>query len=471
MKNKLGFLFLAALIAGCTSNSGGPGGGAAPKGNVNTKIAQSGTAALTANTAIFEAGQGARGPNLMQLKTLESTSAKASQSKSEAQKMTQAKKDRVLTAMQNGNCKMDFVNPSDSLQAPSQSMAAQFPKLKMKVSGASCPMEMSLEMHMGSNMEDICQEAQGVAHCKFSYKVNMTYRVLEQKLKEELGVVSGEMSMVFNADETLPADFSPEEAFTQITKMKADMNLKVVDLDSQVYLISGLQDIDIKMIQSMSGHQMNFAVTGAAKEEFRYFAQATNTESNLVATAVFNGTSATEKYLVDGVEVTAEAYMAERDKFANSMLNSNDSGNQGEQNPPVETEPPTDLQPLPGQPTPAPAPPVNPTPVPFAGYACMLQDNVSRNVFIAYASQERIASSKVKQACQQATGNSCNGFADCEQQELNSSAWFCEASNAGKVFGGFGASKVEAQYFAKKDCIEQTNSGSWYVHDSDCVHQ
>jgi hypothetical protein len=105
--------------------------------------------------------------------------------------------------------------------------------------------------------------------------------------------------------------------------------LKVVDPNSQVYLISGAQETKVQVTveppaPSSPNRSSTIQMSGAISEQLHYSAEATGVESDLTASLVSNGSGAPqEKYFVDNVSVSAEAYVNEREKFANSLMKLN----------------------------------------------------------------------------------------------------------------------------------------------------
>jgi len=142
--------------------------------------------------------------------------------------------------------------------------------------------------------------------------------------------------------------------------------------------------------------------------------------------------------------------------------------------------PPTSGEP---NPNPFPTPPTNPTPFPEQPptaerkWVCTVKDYAKKNIYIGYGPVEFVAGSKAKQACQQAGSKECYSTSDCEEQETNPQAWFCEAKNYsnGKIFSGTGASKTEAGFFAQKSCFSSSrdslSSCPMSISSFDCVRQ
>jgi hypothetical protein len=336
-----------------------------------------------------------------------------------------------------------------------------------------------------------------VMACKFNAAMKMSYRILDEKLASQLEVTSGHMNMNFEVDQTMPAGQGGQADMNMVMKGKGGFDLKAVDLDGQPHLISGTQDINMKMIMPVpsQGQQSVPQLFGGMKEELRYLHQASGVESFLRATLTMNGNNANENYSVDGVSVTAEAYVSERDKFANSMMafGKQESANgSSDTQQPTHPQPPTNpipqptsqpfpqppTQPVPQPPT-QPNPPTNPQPLPPSTdrkWVCVVENYSNKDVFVGYGSVEFVARSKAKQACQNTAGNSCSSLEECEQQDPNPNAWYCQTKNyaTNRIFDGTGGSKTEAGYNARKACFlasGNSSSGCQTVYGSDCTRQ
>jgi hypothetical protein len=104
----------------------------------------------------------------------------------------------------------------------------------------------------------------------------------------------------------------------------SNFDLTAVDLQGSAYLVKGTDTAKITMAytgspQGQTIPQMN----GAIKEDLQYLDQADGTQSTLSASKTSDGNKLVESYTVDGVTVTEKEYMAEREKFANSMMRPN----------------------------------------------------------------------------------------------------------------------------------------------------
>ncbi|MBL7670072.1 MAG: hypothetical protein JNM39_06270 [Bdellovibrionaceae bacterium] len=177
---------------------------------------------------------------------------------------------------------------------------------------------------VGINGGAICSERPGAFVCQFNINVNMTYRVQDEKLAKDLQASSGHIKMRLGMEQTSP---SKDNQMDMNIKSKADLDLKVVDPNSKAYLISGAQEFKMQIASQSAGPESSpdmsagVQMFGGMSEQLHYSAEATGVESDLNASIVFNGNSAPEeKYFVDDVFVSSEAYASERDKFSNSMM-------------------------------------------------------------------------------------------------------------------------------------------------------
>jgi hypothetical protein len=492
MNTKLSIAVLGALIAACSNGGSGNSG---PNGNVNSKVSEKAAHTLASQTAMFEMGRSKTGNDSNWMADDLVSSVQSTGSKSEVQQKVNLLNQSVHTTA----CKVEFA-PTGGTVSTQSNQGLQFSPGKMKISGASCPIEVSLDITLlGASGASPCQESQAGMSCKFNAAMKMSYRVLDQKLAAELGLTSGHANMNFEIEQALPIGPSGSTGPSQFDfgmKNKAAFDLKAVDLEGQPYLLSGHQDINFKMVMPAPGPGQTSVpqLFGGAKEDLKY--ETAGVSSSLLATATINGSSPDEKYYVDGALVTLKAYVLERQKFENSMMS---MGPREQQENPSQTSQPAPM-PVPGQatpgpvpqpPVPAPQPPVPapqppapipqppaPAPQPPAGdrkWICVSEDYSNKNVFVGYGSVEFVAKSKAKQACQAASPNSCSASMTCEEQEANPNSWFCETKNyaTGGVYNGSGASKTEASYAARKDCFDASGSSSGSCqtpYSSDCVH-
>lgn len=486
---KYQYILIAALLAGC-SQGGSSNSDQNPKSTVNSKITGSAASALSGQTAVFEASRSLSQSSGMAFteSALPRIAMMEAMSGGRGGSEVEAKTSRIATLIQNGGCQIDLQKPNQS-GAMDGTIAENFSPLKMKIAGSTCPMEISFEMLMTSPAGQPCQSTKHGMVCFFTATVKMTYRVLDANLASELGVANGQSNMTFEVNQTLPSQsgsmssdpMSGEEPMKMAIKGKANIFSKAVDLSGGAHLITGEQNINMTMVISPQAGSVPQAA-GSVQEGLKYLQTASGVESNLSAELIMKGNSADEKYFVDGVRVTAQAYMSERDKFANSMMAFTTNGDQqtpdrgGRPSPDTGYPPGGDLPPSNTGHTPSnPSTPSQPSP--SGEWVCVIENYDSRNVFIGYGTQEFIARSHATQACQGAGSvTSCSSVYKCEQQELSVDAWYCEAKNSdtGRVFGRSGHSKVEAGYFARRECFHFSGSSArscGTVYDSDCVRQ
>jgi hypothetical protein len=472
-------LGLIVLVAGCSNSDSGSGG--SNVGPLNSKLTDSATQAFSGQTALFEASRGAS------QRSGQRTFFGASFDRTASTSAAKAKTSKVNQAIQSTACKIDLTQPATD--GSSGGAAAEFKPMKMKISGASCPVEINMEMTMlGAGGAKPCSEAQGVMTCRFTANVKMSYQVLDQKLARELEVVSGHTNMKFEMDQTLPANqTSPNGAAGGAMVMKGNgaFDLKAVDIQGQAHLVSGTQDINLKMLMPQgdpsAGPQPMPQMFGGMKEDLRYLEESSGISSALNSTLVFNGGAPEEKYLVDGNPVSAQDYQSERDKFANSMMAFGSKSESDQQTEPVNPTPGPGPAPVPN-PGPGPAPMPGPAPVPAPvpandrQWVCVIESYSNHDVFAGYGAIEFTAKSKAEQACRNSSANACSSNATCEQQELNPQAWYCQTKNysSGRLFGAAGASKTEAAYLANQDCFVSSGSDQTScagISSSTCAHQ
>lgn len=502
MKMKSLPILMAALLLGCGGKGSSDGGNnRAPTDKFDSKITGNSANALSGQAAVFDAGLNLAGfspKNQRGLSPLFSNFMSASY----APPSKESKAEHVKATVQNGACKINL-NKED-FQMPSENSFPLAP-FKMQIAGTSCPLAINFNVTFTGYDENPCKEAPNGMVCRFDVDVKMSYRVLDRRLVQELGVSSGSATLVFNIDQSLPMGPSSAGA-PMIQTLKADVSfhLKAVDLEGAAHLISGSNFADMKIVMDPQSYAMP-QFFGAMKEELQYLQEATKISSKLWASINVKGQSADEKYFVDGVRVTAKAYQRERDKFANSIMTfeanfGSEEPDHGDSAPPYPTPPPMPEYPgpnfppapefpqQPGYPPSNPFPPGSgfpqepaqppaPTPSPEKGnWACVIEDHRTSDVFIGYGANKFIAESKAKQKCEASGSASCSIFSDCDALEANPQAWYCETSNTrtGRHFGGEGRSKIEAGYFARKECIKQSGTNANFcmkAYDSDCVRQ
>lgn len=489
MKSLVAIIAMALLAAGCSSGGGNGSGDKAP-GNGSSKITSNGIKALTGQTAIFEAGQAlAKNKNTQAGQFVRDAVQKMSAHDTSETVAVKSKSALVQKSVQTGACTIGIENPQNSSGSRSSLSTGTSP-LKMKISGRSCPLEMNMEISLvGMDGRMPCGDASSAsASCQFNTQAKMTYQVLDEKLAEQLEVRSGQIAIVIETEQVMPGPNANQMGMDM--KHKGNFDLKAVDLGGQVHLISGKQEFNLKMtmpVQQPNGVSMSQGM-GGGKEDLQYFQQNTGVSSSFNFVATFSGSSVDERYFIDGNSVTKEAYIRERTKFANSMMepkvgmqNEQSVSSESELNPhqPIELPPPQQGTTLP-QPGTPPGPIFPPSPQPSPAdkkWACVVKDYSTDDLFIGYGPVEFAAKSKAKQICQSAVANpNCDSSARCEQQEENSQAWFCEVRHYvhGKIYNSAGASKIEASYLARKSCVV-AHPGTAYncttPSNGDCVHQ
>lgn len=494
MKFLLLGLSFALMLTGCSGGSGS-GHNETPNGQVKSKIDEKAERTLTGQTALIEASQGIA-TNKSNKETPDNSvifSAVSTNSDVHSKALVQEKTKLANKTIRPNVCTFNVEQLSNSATT---GLASQITPFKLSITGSNCPVEINMEMTLtGVNNDKPCSQQQSLTVCNFTTNVKMNYRVRDQKLAEELEVQSGSINLAFNVEQTLPGNTQQSEQNMMI-KTKATFDLKAIDLVGQVLLVTGSQDINMSMTMttpSSGSNQMPVPqIFGSAKEDLRYLQESTNTSSSLSANVKFNGSSQPdEKYFVDGVSVTAEAYANERNKFANSMMafdtneqNENGNGNGSQPTPtPTTIIVPTPLPtatPIPfptATPMPNPQPTATPFPMPTPenqNWACLIEDYSSHDIFIGYGANEFIATSNAKQTCSQLPQHQCSSYADCEEQKTNYDSWFCEIKNnkTNRIFNGSGRSKIEATYNARKYCLSASgkNADSCSKY-SNCVNQ
>lgn len=483
MKIPMKFLVLAVLFAGCSKGGGGGGGGGAvaPQGTVNSKISGAASKALTGQAALFNASRN-QGNNpsanatLIEAALLNAELAskpKVSESKAAAK----AKANSVSKVINSSACKID-PGAMDAPRGKLEGAAEQFKPFHMTVSGEGCPVAIHMKVTMdGVGGADPCQPKGDVKICKFASTMTMTYQVRDEKLANELEVRSGHVKMKFDIEEIVPGDNDGRSGPTKIEfggGGTGSVDIRAVDLQGKVYLISGSHDENMKVVQSPSndGPIPTQEIHGILKEEFKYVDEAAGVSSIISANVTINNNNVVGKFLVDGVSVTEEAYRSEVEKFANVMMESGPSQNQG--NGGNQPQDGSDEDPDSPNPPAPPNPPVPPSQPNDRKWICVIEDYSNQNVFAGYGPVEFVARSKATQACNDTQPNRCSSFENCEEQSANPNAWFCRTSNdqTGQRFDGSGASQTEASYLARKACFKGSGSATWYcnkVYDSDCV--
>ncbi len=482
MRTKCALFIAAAFLAAC-SKSDGP---QEPKNSVNSKITGNGARALNGQTAVFEASRGLSGNNFaanaLAFGALSAQSADGVEGKAGVQRKTE----RLLSVARSGQCTTQVTGGTssdrsgDRSRRRSGSASDQFQPVSVRIAGGSCPVDIQYSVKMtGINGANPCTETSGAMNCNFVAEIAMTFTVSNRSFAEELGVQSGSMKLNFEVAQSLPNAQNPGPSeISMAMKGKGAIQSTVLAIDEKTHTIKGSQvaDILIKMPTQQGG---NVQMNGAISEEIVYSQPESGLSQSLSASVTMNGESASENYVVDGERVTAQAYTLEREKFSNSMMGfgtGTDSGNTGgggsSGGGPTYPSPSPYPYPTPEpQPSPGPYPPI-PTPAPDRTWACTTTTLDTNYIHIGYGSQEFIAKSQARQSCQ-SRSSSCSVSYKCGKQEANANAWYCEASHmgSGRVFGGAGASAIEAGFHARRTCEISMSSACSTVYDSKCVRQ
>ncbi len=478
MKNVFSGLLLTAFLAGCSS---GGGSGSGSGGTPTSKITGNAVGAFSGQTAIFEISNqiANNNKNAASLKNFVFADAYLSAT-NPTQADVQKKSTNLNRKFQSNACKIK-IDQNRNTGAARRSAAESFIPTKMKISGSSCPVEINFDITMtGIDGVNPCQPSGKDTSCKFKAGMKMTYQILDDNLAREMEVRSGHVNMFFDVDQKMPAAQEPSEQMPQMNmqmKSKSNFDLKAVDLSGQAHLISGQQDADIRMMMTIpeqgQGQLELPQVFGGMKEDLQYSQESTGISSTLNGSIVMNGSSGEEKYFIDGVPVTAAVYKEVHAKFENSMIAFNNGGQSEAQNgSPIGGGSQTHYPPEQPQ---YPQPPQPPSPNENK-WACIVQNYSNSTYFIGYGSVEFVATSKAKQACQSNANNNCSTSADCEKQEINPKAWYCEVQNYSnrKIFTGEGASKLEASYLAAKSCADENINNPRSCSsptNADCVRQ
>jgi len=292
-------------------------GGSDKKGDqgFQSKLDQS-QKAFEGQDAIFEASQNLnRSVKHLHFDSLKLTHANVSASSVDAKS---AKIAHVQQALNSNKCQINIDNPAN-VNAPPDSAAKQLPRMKLKVSGSGCPMELILDMDFGSS-SDVCAAQSAGTQCKFNFIIKMSYRVIDQKLSELLGIKSGSMNMGFNIDQLLPN--SQQSSAQMVMKMSNQIDIKVNGFDNQLHLISGSQSMFMKMNMSgpqnsSSGTSMDMTKPEASLKESLIIESAGQKTS---MSADLNSQTNSERYEIDGVSVSADVYKSEHKKIENKFF-------------------------------------------------------------------------------------------------------------------------------------------------------
>lgn len=476
MTLRISALMIAAALAGCSSGGSDNKGGGTP-----TKISAGAAKALGGQAALLEAGSSLQGGRAAAL--LAAISAQSS-----PQGIRQQKAQKVGSALRPGaGCQMDFsandpiggsAGRESSSGGPSMT---QFRPMTLTTQ-AGCPVEMTLKMELDGPASQGCMNPSAGEACRFKGRVIMKYNVRDQKLAEELEVSRGMVGMSFDIDQSMNAGSATASDVSMIMKNSASFEMQAVGTDGNIYALKGSQSMNVKMDMTAPtgpGQMPRQSIVGGAKEELHYLNESTNERSDMIATMTANGANGIEKYLIDGVEVSVQTYMTERQKLESAMmLFGGPSSGGSEQNGSPVPNPKPGPGPQPGpQPGPPPAPrpqpkpvpqpqpiepspiepsPINPIPAPADKWICLVENYATGRTHAGYGAVELMANSRSKQTCQAGESpDTCGGSPYCEQRSAAPS-WFCELKNYSttKVFNGTGNSRLEAAYLARKACAD-----------------
>lgn len=469
-KLKLATCLLFGITVGCGGKNGSGSGGGGP-----TQLSDKASRAFSGQTALFEASRSSAQGREFGLTNSALIMRAAAGSPSS--------KDQVNAKTQQAS---QMINPSVCKIAPLfkkttgtdlKGANAVFAPMEMKISGASCPVEVSLKIDTSA---PDCQQLDGQEVCHYKSTVQMAYQVLDDKLAQTLEVRSGHVNMSFdlNQSNVAPGSMSGEGGkISLIMKNKASIDFRAVDLAGQANLLNGSLDFDLKQNidfgkmdpNSSQPPEMKFEIFGAAHENMRYVQESTGESLTLSAEFAANGgpNTAVEKYFINGQAVTSDQYRQEHEKFQNSMMSAAGGsaptgGSTGSSTGGSAPTQPQDSQgpqaPNTGGGQTQPVPPVQSQPPSESRWVCMTENYSTRQVFVGYGSIEFAAKSRAEKACNDVQA-SC-GLTTCEQREGDTQAWFCEIRNYGnnRSFNGSGASKLEATYMARSQCF--TESGA-----------
>lgn len=493
MKRMIAFTMIWAFAVGCSNDSGSGGGGPLGQRGVPGKISTAGAKALAGQTAILQSAQSQQqgraddrrgGGRRMEFAALAALVEKsAPKESSQTRQETHRKSRRLNDALQRNQCRVDLEDAQDI--ASPRGGSPLFPRMKVRISGSACPLELNLVLDVSGDPNDVCKsDAQGATSCLFKGSLVLSYRVLDEGLRKEMEVSHGSISVLYDINQVMGGD---QRGFRMNMKNAARFEVKAVDLEGRSHLITGLTDANLTMHSSMGSAQpgspdpgLGFDIKGTARESIEYLDEASNTSLKLDGTLVFNGGSQpAATYLLNGQPVEEGVYMAEQEKLSNSMMTATPGQQQEEvvSSDPIENPNEGPIT----RPTPGPQPiepaPMPPGPADFR-YACVMESydrNRAPALFIGYASTEAVAQSRVKIACQNA-GAYCTLTPKCEEQRENPRAWYCEARNYSdnRLFPGEGRSRLEARYHARQLCVHASGSEAAScsnVYDRDCHQQ
>lgn len=323
MNIKFRYLVIAAFMVSCSKseNSNFPPL-PHPLPPEEPKIISNGSGALTGQTALFEVSQ-----NLGEKRGLTNAvlTLPADTTPSEARKTIKGKVSRIHEVITAENCQIEASQPTDKID-PSNGAAALFPRFKVVIAGPHCPMEVTLNMNVvgdSSDTHEICNDSPKEKVCKFIGRMEMSYRILDEKLSEELQVSNGELHMLFKVEQTFAGDssLSIQEPPNMVMKGSTEFEFKAFEPKGQTHLVIGSQAFDVNMSLPVPGDpDETLHMISTVKEDVQYEDKTTQVSATFSASINTNGNNSQENYMIDGTAVTAETYASGREKFANSMM-------------------------------------------------------------------------------------------------------------------------------------------------------
>lgn len=337
-----GIAMVALLHVGCGNNSPG-GGDPGPSNNPPSKITGEAKNALTGSAAVMNAGFAMGAPTQKEGRAKEPSgiilaAGLASATPEQSDKaIVKSKTDKLTKALGSGSCTISVIpgEPSNS-QQPIQ---FGIPAFQLKVLGKNCPvvMDMTVAMTFPAGGEPNGTSPSG----KITMDVSSSYEIFDEELLKELQTRTGEFTMKMSFDFVVSGDSSK-------LKLTNTALMRAVDLNSQVQLVSFKADGDFTQVIQKNPKEMpvGAGISGPMRIEFNYINDTTKVSSILKASMVLNeGKPTEEKYWVDGISVTREAFQRELDKFGSSVTgepakDNQDSGSQNADNPEPPAPPP-----------------------------------------------------------------------------------------------------------------------------------
>ncbi|MGZ3792830.1 MAG: hypothetical protein ACXVCP_10800 [Bdellovibrio sp.] len=314
-------LLITVLFIGCSKNDSNVSGTPPNKPPIIVPPSD-GSAELTSLTAVFEASQ-AIGTKKNKQTTVYFMDAKKD-STSRARELVKDKTNLVQNKILNGNCKLDVKHPADDISS-SDGAASLFPRMKVRIDGPNCPLEVTLDMTVVSDTHDpheVCEETSVVKICKFVAQTKMKYKILDDKFGNDLNVKNGELNMSFKVEQTFTKDASlTQENADMVMIGNTDFDFKALDLTGKSFIVTGSQDFDVKMSLPDPGNPDHPGKTVASmKETMQFINECAKKSIRYTANVIVDKEKPVEEYTINDVAVTAENYASEREKFSNSML-------------------------------------------------------------------------------------------------------------------------------------------------------